>query len=366
MIINSIDTKDISVIVQGKIDEKYTLLCLESVRKYLPDSEIILSTWENSNIENLEYDILVLNKDMDDIISDFVDNVVNNTNRQLLNTQNGLKKANRKYSLKIRTDSLLLNNNFINYFDKFESFNEKYKIFQNKVIVSSIYSKKYSSENNLMIPFHVSDFHFFGLTKDIKDYFIETKLLPSYDMSKYNFKYDNLLHYRNYTARYTPEQYYCYSWAKRKFNDIKFDDDSDINYKTYQISLNIMYNNFIFLDLEQSGIHNQKHSLAFNDSNNIYNIISYEKFNRKYKKLCVDKEDYDIDEFSYWANNLIGYLDMQVRKLTNDININKLNRKITILDIICGFIFSIEYFYNKKIITILGFKITIKDKKGGI
>lgn len=59
MIINAIDTKDISVVVQGPIDEELTILCLNSVRKYLPDSEIILSTWKNSNIKNLDYDILV-------------------------------------------------------------------------------------------------------------------------------------------------------------------------------------------------------------------------------------------------------------------------------------------------------------------
>lgn len=358
MIINKIDTKDISVVVQGPIEELQTRLCLESVRKYLPNSEIILSTWENSSIENLDYDVLVLNKDTGNIISDFVDNVINNTNRQLLNTKNGLEKANREYSLKIRTDCILLNNNFINYFNNFDSFNEEYKIFQNKVIVSSVYSKEYSLENNLIIPFHVSDFYFFGLTKDIKDYFMETKLLTNEDISGYNFKYGNLLHYRNYTARYSAEQYYCYSWAKRKFKGIKFDDVSDINYRSYQMSLNIMYNNFIFLDLEESGIYNKKHSLAFENSRNIDNLINYDKFNRKYKKLCVDKEYFDIDELSYWANNLIGYLDVQVSKLKNDIN----RHKITLLDIICGFIFSIEYFYNKKIITVFGFKITIKYK----
>ncbi|TXJ44182.1 hypothetical protein EPJ70_08075 [Brachyspira aalborgi] len=63
MVINIIDTKDISVVVQGAIDKGYTPLCLKSIRKYLPESEIILSTWEGSDVENLDYDVLVLNKD---------------------------------------------------------------------------------------------------------------------------------------------------------------------------------------------------------------------------------------------------------------------------------------------------------------
>lgn len=41
MVINIIDTKDISVVVQGAIDKGYTPLCLKSIRKYLPESEII-------------------------------------------------------------------------------------------------------------------------------------------------------------------------------------------------------------------------------------------------------------------------------------------------------------------------------------
>ena len=45
MIVNGIDKKDISVVVQGAIDKEWTPLCLKSIRKYLPESEIILSTW---------------------------------------------------------------------------------------------------------------------------------------------------------------------------------------------------------------------------------------------------------------------------------------------------------------------------------
>ena len=46
-----INSKDISVVVQGAIDKENTPKCLESIRKYLPDAEIILSTWEGSEVE---------------------------------------------------------------------------------------------------------------------------------------------------------------------------------------------------------------------------------------------------------------------------------------------------------------------------
>ena len=63
MLINNIDTKDISVVVQGAIDKGYTPLCLKSIIKYLPESEIILSTWEGSEVDNLDYDVLILSED---------------------------------------------------------------------------------------------------------------------------------------------------------------------------------------------------------------------------------------------------------------------------------------------------------------
>ena len=54
---------DISVVVQGAIDKKLTPICLKSIRKYLPGAEIILSTWEGSDVENLDFDTIVLNHD---------------------------------------------------------------------------------------------------------------------------------------------------------------------------------------------------------------------------------------------------------------------------------------------------------------
>lgn len=40
-----IDSADISVVVQGPVNYEQTKECLKSIRKFLPKSEIILSTW---------------------------------------------------------------------------------------------------------------------------------------------------------------------------------------------------------------------------------------------------------------------------------------------------------------------------------
>ena len=48
-----ISSKELSVVVQGAVSPLETISCLKSIRKYLPDAQIILSTWKNSDISEL-------------------------------------------------------------------------------------------------------------------------------------------------------------------------------------------------------------------------------------------------------------------------------------------------------------------------
>ena len=331
MVINNIDTKDISVVVQGAIDKEYTKKCLKSIRKYLPGSEIILSTWEGSNIDELDYDVLVLNKDPGGKIFDFTKNVVNNTNRQLISTKNGLKKVNNKYTLKFRSDNILIDNKFLNYFNKFNFYNDMYKTFQSRVLVSCVYSREFSEETKFPTPFHPSDFFIFGYSSDIKNYIYDTELLKDESLSDFNCKYNNKLPYKNNTYQYTPEQYFCYSWIKRHFDDIVFDDWSDWNDKNIEQSNNILCNNFVFLNPYQSCFINYKHLWALELYHSIYGLITYNIFQNYYKSLCDNNYTIEMD-FIDKINNLKFY-----QKL-----------------------FRIIKYYNKLIIFFLGIRITIK------
>jgi hypothetical protein len=75
-----INHNDISVIVQGAIDKDLTKKSLESIRAFMPEAEIILSTWEDSDLTSLDYDKLVLSKDPGFIKV----NLLGNTNRQIV------------------------------------------------------------------------------------------------------------------------------------------------------------------------------------------------------------------------------------------------------------------------------------------
>jgi hypothetical protein len=52
-----INSKNISTVVQDAIDKELTPKCLKSIRKCLSKATIILSTWKNSDIKYLDYEL---------------------------------------------------------------------------------------------------------------------------------------------------------------------------------------------------------------------------------------------------------------------------------------------------------------------
>ena len=285
-------SNDITVVVQGAIDRKLTPKCLKSIRKYLPDAEIILSTWENSQTEGLDYDILLLNQDPGGFKHDFAiynkPRSMNNFNRQLVSARNGVFKASRQYCLKLRSDLMLNNSNFLRYWDKFEVYNKEYKCFNHKVLCGVLFSREHSCQcgTGFPTPFHPSDFWFFGLTEDLKDYFGDCPLQNKEEGSNWNFKYPTRCPYITPLWRFAPEQFFCVNWVKKHYPNVQFDDWSDWNPENIELSNNIIYNNFAFLGLEQSGVYSEKHSSSERDKNNIQGLITYQHFQEQYQHYC--------------------------------------------------------------------------------
>lgn len=287
-----INSREISVIVQGAIDKKFTPKCLESIRKYLPGAEIILSTWGGSDFEGLDYDELLLNRDPGGYRHDFAaynqTRSMNNFNRQLVSTYSGILKANRKYCLKLRSDIILKSADFLKYWDKFEIRDSKYKLFSHRILCSSLFSRENSCPNGtgFPVPFHPSDFWFFGLIKDLEDYFRGCPRQSEREASNWDFKYPNRLPYTTPLWRFAPEQCFCINWVKKYYPDLQFEDWSDWNPENIELSNSILYNNFIFLGVEQSGLYSAKYLGVESHKSNIQGLITYERFQEQYKNYC--------------------------------------------------------------------------------
>jgi hypothetical protein len=167
-----IASREISVVIQGGISRPKselldtcpsTLQVIESVRKHLPDSQLILSTWEGENVSDLDYDDLVFSKDPGSLGER--DNVsYANILRQLRSTRSGLLKARRSYALKLRSDTILTSASFLSEWQSFAHCGMKPFLFKSKILVSAIFTPRpvYCPS-----PYYVADLFSFGHLEDM-------------------------------------------------------------------------------------------------------------------------------------------------------------------------------------------------------
>ena len=325
-----IESKDISVVVQGAIDKVNTPKCLRSIRKYLPQAEIILSTWKGSDLSELDYDVLVENDDPGFEFWNPQKTIPYNLNRQLVSTKQGLLKTSRKYVLKLRSDLEIRGLGFIFYFNKFQKRDENYIIAKQKIVVSSLYSIKFERENNAThyTPFHISDWFMFGLAEDIKLYF--SMPIPELHSFARYFEYKKKTNqymipwFNDRLWKFPAEQYMGIEFAKQKFSDkIKMKDCLDYAHIDNEFSEQIIMNNFIILDYKQSQIlilkdyYKKMYKRIYNVPNHVFDgIIRYNVYVKDYKKYCDPSAKIPFDTEYY------------IRKYKNDPNIKKYKNKI--------------------------------------
>lgn len=295
-----INSKYISVVVQGAIDKQNTPLCLASIRKFLPGSEIILSTWKGSDTTDLDYDVLIENIDPD-AISYRSNGAVNNLNRQIVSSHAGLDKVQRKYALKFRTDLIMTSDSFLAYFDKFPKRNNEYKIFDHRVLTSTLFSREniIGDVNGFCYkcPLAPSDWWFLGLTEDVKKIF-DIQLVEEPYFSQY---FTGKRKDDDFMWRFPPEQYignnllkHNPAWAKYEMTDT-----DNYPFETIELSKQLLTNNFIFLGFKESGIYMNKYMPWAKDERQFdyrqYNgLITYYKFLKNYKRYCDN--DYKIPD----------------------------------------------------------------------
>ena len=271
-----IESKDISVVVQGAINKKITSVCLASIRKHLPMAEIILSTWKGSDVSGLDYDKLVLNEDPGAVFEkEFAS--FHNLNRQIVSTLNGIKKSKRKYILKFRSDILMTSNNFLKYYNKYTSRIKKCRIFKERVLVCDKYTRK---ENCLC--FHISDWVMFGLKKDlIKIWNIDLAPEPETTTWFHNHELvpEHSFHiFKGFRRKYCAEQWIWMSVLK-KYQYVEFKHMFDSTARNIELTNLLIANNIVVLSEMQFGIHFIKYKT---NRDYCYSYIDWCKLYEKY------------------------------------------------------------------------------------
>ena len=317
-------SKDVSVIVQGSVNKTETPKCLASIRKYLPQAEIILSTWLGTDVSTLDYDTLVLCKDPSAVLmKEFKHKeVYNNMNRQLLTTKEGLKKAKRKYAMKLRSDLILTDNKFLDYFEKFQARNGNYRLFNKKILIPALFTRfsiKSDKKISTNIPFHISDWWLFGLKEDLDIYFSDTELVDEPNFTRYFYLEKNKWKKSPYVTakfKFAPEQYFGYSCFARNFDDIYMEDAADYSEELMEKFRQCLINNFIVLEYSQSGIFLEKYPYSKNEKFageqylGLYNFYRYEN---EYKKYCDDTYEITTKDV-FFENEKLGYSKLRIYK----------------------------------------------------
>jgi len=177
-----------AIIIQGPIKDKFFFLknTIEIYKKIFPNSSIIISTWENENINLIntlkkENIFILFNKEPAKSLS--------NIDHQIYSTNSALKFAKEigaKYSIKTRADIRINKNNLETFLlSLIKTFPAKKNNFINsRIIVPSLITFKYRI-------YSLSDIVMFGETEDLIKYFDKETFAEG--LKKFNLNENNLL-----------------------------------------------------------------------------------------------------------------------------------------------------------------------------
>lgn len=331
-----IENKDITVVVQGpingkpydKLKNRYTYECLKSIRRIIPGAKIIISTWEGENTDDLDYDIVVKSEDPGYFLlrNETRDGLrKESANRQIVSTNAGIKLVKTKYCIKMRSDLILKNNNFISYFEKYANLpsDEKYKITKSRVVFLTTINPRRRFKH----PFSMSDWFYFGKTEDIVNIFD----IPL--MNNEVLKGDMIDGLYSIEDNYSTEQHLWYSFIS-KYRNISFNNFIDALEDNIYLSEAYIANNSILLTAKRAGIQSLKYpgasyaQIPCLSYSGLYTWNEYKKLLNKYTpaKFTIFPNLFEIIIYyivynlRFWLKNVSPSLHDFIAKTVNPKN----------------------------------------------
>ena len=263
--------REVSVVVQGPVHgrpgdppaRRVTQRALSSVRAAWPDAEVILSTWRGTDVEGLDCDVVVTNDDPGAIPINDTDcrGTLNNLNRQLVSTRNGLARATRDYAVKLRSDCLLLRPL------DFSAIAGRDRDPAWSVLEQPVLTVNLCTRHPLKRPvlFHVSDLFHFGRTRDLlKLWSPELVQEPGFTrtIDPGHRPAVNAYSEGDFLFRCAPEQYLGENLVRSKFPATRLRHHSDGSVRDLFRWLRILANNFVLQHPSAAGVEMPPHLAA--------------------------------------------------------------------------------------------------------
>lgn len=259
----NIESKDLSIVVQGPNISNATVKCFNSLRRHFPEAELVFSTYKKTDTKNLDFDVLVESDDPG--AARLYDSTYNNINRILQTTKAGLAKASKKYCIKIRSDLFFTNNSLLKDLrQKFDKFDPKFRIFQERVIFYPLWSRQSEmvlDKDKIICPFYLSDWLCFGLTEDLRLYFDASERTNEPAFSNYFKQPKNRLlpFYNPYkTWKFSPEQYFAVNFFSKYFPEAHMSSLQDVSEDKMELSHRLYASNIVIAGYHEIGVYTLK------------------------------------------------------------------------------------------------------------
>jgi hypothetical protein len=334
---------DISIVVQGAVVRKpvpskiggqrhqlkggITQNVLEALKDLFPNAELILSTWEGSDIEGLIADKICLSPDPSStLLNPISKKLKSHLNQEIVSSQRGIQAATRPYTLKLRSDMLFVNDDFLAFWNeqKPTKRNPEFSVFKDFILNPTIYARKSLTPNKKTFPvyFHPSNWAHFGLTEDLNTLF-DLPLFPEETLTSYflqNPELRNLFEdpLPEYHFQFHPEQSVLLACLKKQGWQIPYEHRLEYKPELQTLSDQLMVNNFIFLDQSQWLYFNLKHlfmqhQLTSSQYNGLYDFATWQAYyirlvDSTYKTIktaeATLRQDYFYDYFGVSVDHM--------------------------------------------------------------
>ena len=245
------DTSDVAVVVQGPC-APITVETIAGIRLHLPGARIVLSTWEGTDTTGLDVDEVVLSLDPGTFSCTTVNGILGppvNTNRMLVSTLAGLRRAERPYTIKLRTDAIVEHAGVLRLLAELPRCTGEWQLFERLVGVSSVYTR-----NPLKTPtgaFHPADTVQFGRTADLLVLW-DIPPMPAED-ANYWPDPDTRPVWSVTSQRYYPEQWIFLSALRTRY-DVDFEHRAVYTDTAIHTSNRALAQNFVVAEPWQMGI----------------------------------------------------------------------------------------------------------------
>lgn len=294
---SKLTSKQVTVVFQGGINVAALgsensngndfLYNVARTKEALPNATIILSTWDTLSLpeayhsaEKLGIDALILNPDPGGLPNiKFGYDAPNNVNRQIISTQTGLAQVTTDYALKLRSDSYLVNDNLIQFYDYY-----RHQVTTNARRVATDYSPIVVPSFFTIDPtmyehmaFHISDWAQFGTLDRLTEFW--SAPLMTYDNATYfeRHTHDADAHFADnaFRTRLAVEQHLATHYAQKTgyripsyYNEITEDIlDAHNQFLASQV---------VVLDMADYGLSLPKYGWTLTDEFMAINCISHD------------------------------------------------------------------------------------------